>query len=170
MPLYCSFVGWSGSGKTTLLRTVIARLSEDGLRVGALKATHHDLQLDTPGKDSHTFAEAGASTVVLAAASRSTVFLASDELHAGRLEQLFGPVDIVIGESRSFSAGLRFEVADGVAELSGLKRAVQELDALVTDDARLADSAHRAGLEVFRRDQGEAIARYIRARYESLGL
>ncbi len=170
MPLYCSFVGWSGSGKTTLLRTVIARLSADGLRVGALKATHHDVQLDTPGKDSHTFADAGASTVVLAAASRSTVFLASDELHAGRLSQLFGDVDIVIGESRSFTAGLRFEVADGVGELSGLKRAVHELDALITDDTRLADTAHRAGLEVFSRDQGVAVAAYIRKCYESRGL
>ncbi len=170
MPLYCSFVGWSGSGKTNLLRAVIGQLVADGLRVGALKATHHDVRLDTRGKDSYSFCEAGAETVVLTAATQTTVFLPSEFLHGERLAQLFGGLQIVIGESRIFSEGLRFEVAAGVEELSGLKRPAEELDALVTDNGALADAAHRCGIEVFGRDQGRAVAQFIRRHYESLGL
>lgn len=58
----------SGTGKTTLLRKLVPLLRERGLRVGYLKHTHHGYQLDTPGKDSHLLAEAGAAQVMLAAA------------------------------------------------------------------------------------------------------
>ena len=169
MPLYCSFAGWSGSGKTTLLREVIARLSGGGYRVGAVKATHHDLRLDTPGKDSHSLREAGAEAVVLSEPTRTTVFLPAERLEGDRLGRLLAGLQIVIGEGCSFTRGLRFEVASGVEELSGLRRPVEELDAVVTDSAALSEAARRRGLEVFRRNEGREIAEFIGRRYESLG-
>ncbi len=63
------FVAPSGSGKTTLLRKLVPLLRERGLRVGYLKRSHHRLDLDQPGKDSHDLAEAGAEQVLLAAAN-----------------------------------------------------------------------------------------------------
>jgi len=167
MPLYCSFVGWSGSGKTTLLCTVIRRLTTDGFKVAAIKATHHDVRLDTPGKDSHCFAESGAQPVALAAGTETTVFLPSDERAERRLRRLLEDAEIVIGESRIFSEGLRFEVATGVGRLDELKRPHQELDALVTDDPDLARAAREAGLPVFGRGESAEVAVFIRERYEA---
>jgi molybdopterin-guanine dinucleotide biosynthesis protein B len=62
--------GYSGSGKTTLLTEVLGRLKELGLRVAVIKRTHHQVEMDQPGKDSHTLRHAGAQQVLLASAGR----------------------------------------------------------------------------------------------------
>ncbi|GDY27428.1 hypothetical protein AHAT_33180 [Agarivorans sp. Toyoura001] len=58
--------GYSGSGKTTLLSALIPLLKQRGLKVSVIKHSHHQLELDKPGKDSHQFVTAGASEVILA--------------------------------------------------------------------------------------------------------
>jgi molybdopterin-guanine dinucleotide biosynthesis protein MobB len=65
--------GPSGSGKTTLIAALIARYAGEGLRVGAIKHTHHPLNTERRG-DTHRFAIAGAEPVVLAGASEAVVF------------------------------------------------------------------------------------------------
>ena len=60
-----SFFGYSGSGKTSLLVRVIPALKEHGYRVAVIKHAHHGFEMDTPGKDSYRFAEAGSDIVVL---------------------------------------------------------------------------------------------------------
>ncbi|MBI4880645.1 MAG: molybdopterin-guanine dinucleotide biosynthesis protein B [Planctomycetes bacterium] len=61
-----SIVGRSGSGKTTLLVKLIPLLKDRGLRVAALKYSHHErVEVDRRGKDSYRLREAGADTVVL---------------------------------------------------------------------------------------------------------
>ena len=47
------FAGYSGSGKTTLIERVLPGLIAHGLRVSVIKHTHHDVDLDRPGKDSY---------------------------------------------------------------------------------------------------------------------
>jgi len=56
-------VGSSDAGKTTLLESLIAELADSG-RVGTIKSIHHDIEIDTPGKDTHRHRTAGADTVV----------------------------------------------------------------------------------------------------------
>lgn len=68
------FAAASGTGKTTLLRALIPRLRAKGLRVGLIKHTHHDLELDHPGKDSYELRKAGASPVLIASAHRRVIF------------------------------------------------------------------------------------------------
>ena len=58
--------GWSGCGKTTLISALIPRLRARGLTVSTLKHAHHDVDLDTPGKDTWRHREAGAQEVMLA--------------------------------------------------------------------------------------------------------
>ena len=60
------FVAASGTGKTTLLSRLIPVLSERGLRCAVIKHSHHDFEIDRPGKDSHRLREAGAGQVLLA--------------------------------------------------------------------------------------------------------
>jgi molybdopterin-guanine dinucleotide biosynthesis protein MobB len=59
------FVAASGTGKTTLLTRLIPLLKQNGLRVGLIKHSHHDFEIDQPGKDSFRLREAGASPVML---------------------------------------------------------------------------------------------------------
>lgn len=56
----------SGTGKTTLLRALLPRLRAAGLRVACVKHTHHAIEIDKPGKDSHTLRAAGAEQMLLA--------------------------------------------------------------------------------------------------------
>jgi len=66
IPPVVLFIGPSGSGKTVLVERVIARLRQEEIKVGAIKRTHHDVDLDTMGKDSWRFKESGANPVLLA--------------------------------------------------------------------------------------------------------
>ncbi|ELY91876.1 molybdopterin-guanine dinucleotide biosynthesis protein B [Natrialba hulunbeirensis JCM 10989] len=56
-------VGHSNSGKTTLVERLLPECSTYG-RVGTVKSIHHDIEVDTPGTDTHRHASAGAETVV----------------------------------------------------------------------------------------------------------
>ena len=58
-------VGWSGSGKTTLMTDLVPTLIGCGLRISTVKHTHHDIEIDKPGKDSYRHREAGATEVII---------------------------------------------------------------------------------------------------------
>ncbi len=49
-------------------------LTARGYRIGTIKHTHHQHELDTPGKDSHRHREAGATVVGILTRSLSAVF------------------------------------------------------------------------------------------------
>lgn len=59
------FAASSGTGKTTLLTQLLPLLTQAGLRVGLIKHSHHDFEIDHVGKDSFRLREAGATPVVL---------------------------------------------------------------------------------------------------------
>jgi len=67
------FAAFSGTGKTTLLKQLIPLLKDQGLRVGLIKQSHHDVDIDQPGKDSHVLRLAGASPVMLCSPFRRAV-------------------------------------------------------------------------------------------------
>ena len=64
------FAARSGTGKTTLLTQVLPRLTDQGLRVALIKYSHHDFDIDRPGKDSYRLREAGATPVLLTSPHR----------------------------------------------------------------------------------------------------
>jgi len=61
---------WSGTGKTTLLKKLIPALCARGIRPGLIKHTHHDMDVDTPGKDSYELRKAGAAQTLVASSQR----------------------------------------------------------------------------------------------------
>jgi molybdopterin-guanine dinucleotide biosynthesis protein B len=64
------FAACSGVGKTTLLQSLIPLLKAQGLKIGLLKKSHHDFEIDQPGKDSYVLRKAGADAVLLSSPYR----------------------------------------------------------------------------------------------------
>lgn len=65
------FAAFSGSGKTTLLEQLIPLLMQSSLRVALIKHSHHDFEMDRPGKDSDRLRKAGAGQILLASRYRT---------------------------------------------------------------------------------------------------
>jgi molybdopterin-guanine dinucleotide biosynthesis protein MobB len=106
-PPVIHFIGASGSGKTTLLEKVIRDLKVRGHRVAAIKHSHHQVELDRPGKDSWRFAQAGADIVTVAAPDRLATFERTQREPGLRnlLRSLAGRVDLVVAEGFRSEAG-----------------------------------------------------------------
>lgn len=69
-PPIIGFAASSGTGKTTLLSKVIPALNALGVQIGIIKHSHHDFEVDQPGKDSYRLRKAGATPVVLVSKHR----------------------------------------------------------------------------------------------------
>lgn len=67
------FAAASGTGKTTLLTQLIPLLNQQKLRVGLIKHSHHNFEIDKPGKDSFRLREAGANPVMLVSSHRRAI-------------------------------------------------------------------------------------------------
>ena len=105
--------GWSGAGKTTLIEKLIPLCVADGLKVTLIKQTHHDVDIDQPGKDSWRARQAGAHEVLLASGRRWALM---HEIRAGAAPGLqdllarLGPVDLVLVEGYKREAIPKLEV------------------------------------------------------------
>jgi len=88
-----AIAGWSGTGKTTLLQQVIPILSSRGIRAGLIKHTHHQMDVDTPGKDSYLLRKAGASQVMVARSERWALMCETPEKTSIDLPYLLSRMD-----------------------------------------------------------------------------
>jgi molybdopterin-guanine dinucleotide biosynthesis protein B len=131
------FVGHSGAGKTTLIEKLVGELSARGLRVATIKHAHHKVVLDTPGKDSWRYKQAGAVMSMLVTSNAlQLVADAVDRREPAQLAQRFmGEADIVLAEGFSHASGVKIEVLR--REHSTTPRCVIEdgLIAIITDVA-----------------------------------
>jgi molybdopterin-guanine dinucleotide biosynthesis protein B len=80
------FAAFSGTGKTTLLTQIIPLLKHHGLRIGLIKHSHHNFQIDQPGKDSFRLREAGASPVMLISTHRRAIITEISPIQEPRLD------------------------------------------------------------------------------------
>lgn len=107
-----TFVGHSGSGKTTLIEKLVRELTQRSLRVATIKHAHHSVQLDTPGKDSWRYTQAGAAMSMLV--TQGGVQLVASDVERREPQQLaerfLGEADVVLAEGFSHAAGVKIEV------------------------------------------------------------
>jgi molybdopterin-guanine dinucleotide biosynthesis protein B len=88
-----AFAAWSGTGKTTLLKRLIPLLIERGIRPGLIKHTHHDMDVDKPGKDSYELRKAGAAQTIVASRKRWALMTETPDEPELDLRKLAGRMD-----------------------------------------------------------------------------
>ncbi len=94
-------IGWSGSGKTTLIKQLIPELIGRGHSVSSMKHTHHDFDIDKPGKDSYEHRVAGATQVLITGSKRWALLNENRERSEATIDELLekmDPVDLVLIE------------------------------------------------------------------------
>ncbi|HFD87007.1 MAG TPA: molybdopterin-guanine dinucleotide biosynthesis protein B [Gammaproteobacteria bacterium] len=64
------FCAYSGTGKTTLLKKLVPLLKKQGLGLAIIKHSHHDFEIDYPGKDSYELRHAGAEQMLIVSQHR----------------------------------------------------------------------------------------------------
>lgn len=102
-PPVVGFAAFSGTGKTTLLEKLIPLLADTGINIGLVKASHHDVDPDKPGKDSYRLRKAGTSQLLLSTPKRSVCYTEFTQKHERNLEQQLklldlGNLDLVLVE------------------------------------------------------------------------
>ncbi len=88
------FAAYSGTGKTTLLVKLLPLMKLQGLRVAMIKQTHHDFEIDKPGKDSFELRKAGADQVLLSSDRRSALITEYAEQKEPELIECINKLDL----------------------------------------------------------------------------
>ncbi len=144
-----SIVGHSGSGKTTLIEKLIRELTLLGLRVATIKHAHHTVQLDTPGKDSWRYTQAGAAVSMLVTGEGLQMVATNvAEREPQKLAQRFlGDADLVLAEGFSNAGGKKIEVLRRACSGTPRCSVASGLIALVSDVDEVHPLLPHFGLE-----------------------
>lgn len=133
------FVAPSGTGKTTLLCRLLPLMKTAGIRTAVIKHSHHDFEIDIPGKDSYELRHAGAEQMLIASRNRSALIIekqaSADEvdldecLHLLDQEQL----DIIIVEGFKYERFPKIELYRAAMAKRPLYPDDTDIIALLTD-------------------------------------
>jgi formylmethanofuran dehydrogenase subunit E len=148
-PVHVAFVGPSGGGKTTLIEALVPFLRASGLRLGVVKHTHHDVDLEVPGKDSWRFREAGASRVLLATPQR---LFAAGGVSDGAMASLVADLDLILHEGGRKLPCAKVLVGEDPAAARAHGTAGRVIGSVATSSA---------GLPSFSRDDAEGVANFL---------
>jgi molybdopterin-guanine dinucleotide biosynthesis protein B len=156
--------GRSGSGKTTLLIKLIPELKARGLSVSTIKHTHHDFDMDHPGKDSYRHREAGACEVLLASNRRWALLHELDGAPEPDLDELLnrmGQVDIVLVEGFKKYVYPKVEINRPSLGHPLLALHDESIVAVATDDASAIEGLDALNVEVLDLTRVQGIADFI---------
>ncbi|MDR1016062.1 MAG: molybdopterin-guanine dinucleotide biosynthesis protein B [Coriobacteriales bacterium] len=175
LPTLC-FAGFSGSGKTTLIEQLIFNLSEQGLRIYAIKHHgHRGFDIDVPGKDSYRFTAAGAALTIVASPDKFALvreldddpglatIIANLELN---IEQGTTPrPDLLLVEGYK-SSGLPCVMIDRASNANPKHIQLAEVEnpvGVVTDVAETIADAQALGIPVFAFEETERLATFAKS-------
>ncbi|HBV89878.1 MAG TPA: molybdopterin-guanine dinucleotide biosynthesis protein B [Pantoea sp.] len=122
-----AIAGWSGTGKTTLLQQAIPILLNKEIRAGLIKHTHHEMDVDTPGKDSYLLRKAGASQVIVANRERWALMCETPEKPSIDLPYLLSRMDHSVLEIVLVEGFKEESVPKIVVWRAGIKGEIEEL-------------------------------------------
>lgn len=152
-------IGWSGSGKTSLLSDLLPVLIAKGFTVSTMKHTHHDFDMDQPGKDSYRHREAGAQEVLLTSRKRWALLHELRDAPEYEMDELIAkmaPVDILLIEGFKSHSYPKIEVNRPSLGKKLLCRTDESVVALATDE-----SVDDVGVPLLDLNNIDAIADFI---------
>jgi molybdopterin-guanine dinucleotide biosynthesis adapter protein len=142
LPLVLGFAGFSGAGKTTLLRQLITRLKARGLRLGVIKHTHHEFDIDHPGKDSYELRHAGAERTVVGSSQRWALIVERPAPSEPTLQEMLAvmadsTIDVILVEGFRHERFPKIEIHRPALGRALLASTDDSIIAIATDDATL---------------------------------
>lgn len=154
-----SIVGQGNSGKTTLIEKLIPELKSRGYRVATVKHTHQKIELDTQGKDSWRYAQAGSDAVFLSTLINLAFIqpVEQDDLIKEIAHLTSADCDIMLIEGLHDAHVPKIEVHRKETG-KGLRCKPEELRAIVTNEELSID------LPQFKLDDVSGIADFIEAK------
>ncbi len=163
MTIFIAVFGRKKAGKTRTIEMLVHALRREGVRVGVAKHVHHaDFTIDTRGKDSWRFTEAGAQTVYIVSPNEWAVIhkVSTDYSEAGLLK-LLSPTDVDVLFMEGFYEALsksrrvvKLVVGRSGEEVSSLLKGCEEpiLGCVITSDS--ADPGFSEKVKTYRVHEG----------------
>ena len=96
-PKTVSVTGFKNSGKTSVVEALVKELSTRGHRIGTLKHTADDIDLDTPGKDTSRHRDAGSVATGILQENTTALFI-DERLSIHQAAEKLGVIDILVIE------------------------------------------------------------------------
>jgi molybdopterin-guanine dinucleotide biosynthesis protein B len=132
-------VGRKNSGKTTLVCDLVRELTRQGHKVATIKHTHHNHELDTPGKDSHKHRESGATGVGILSAQMTAAFVPvprdeNDDTRYARFNIMFNDCDLILVEGDLSTTAVKIEVWRSPVGKTPYAATDHSISVVVTDD------------------------------------
>ncbi len=133
-------IGGKNHGKTTLVRELVRALSDRGYRVATIKHTHHQHELDTPGKDSFLHRQAGAKVVGIVARNLSAAYWPTPDRSSEPTDpyqqfmKLTANCDLVVVEGDQHTQAAKIEVWRAEVGRAPLAAEDDTILAVVSDD------------------------------------
>ena len=160
-PPVLGLAGFSGSGKTTLLTALLPLLEMRGLRVGVIKHSHHDFEIDQPGKDSFLLRKAGARQILIASPFRTVLIQEHRHPTEPELEELLNnmnrqALDLILVEGFRHVSFPKLEIHRAETQKSFLHPLDPSIIAVATNTGAVT---HLPRLNI---DDPEEIALFIR--------
>ena len=150
-----SVTSYSGVGKTTLIENIVKRLTDRGYKVGTIKHTCHDFDLDTEGKDSYRHRKAGASKVCIVSSNRLNFIEELDkEKKLNEIIEFYRDMDLIIIEGYKKYSFKKLEIIrkDKYEEIISDKK---DLVGIVSD------MNYKFGITQFKLNEYDEIVDYI---------
>lgn len=148
-------VGWKDTGKTTLVASLVADLTNRGLRISTIKHAHSGYEIDREGSDSAAHRTAGAAQTALVSDTRWALLTEKTQVGENPLGKMLArldPCDLVLVEGFKTSSHSKIEC---VGTKPPLHPDHSSIVALAVADKR------EAPLPVFDRDNTAAIVDFI---------
>ncbi len=150
--------GWKNAGKTGLMERLVAEISARGFSVSTVKHTHHAVDLEQKGTDTHRHRQAGAAEVMLASETRWALMREHRDDQEPDLEALvarMAPVDLILVEGFKRSSHPKVEAYRAEADNPLIALENPTVQAVATDTQLTID------LPQFDLDDTAAVADFI---------